>query len=66
MIKPIKARYRRMGSQRDGPPVIDVDGIVPDTTLGLSPGTVYALRDALSAALDDWENDLDELLKVSP
>ncbi|MDD3961303.1 MAG: hypothetical protein PHT77_05525 [Bacteroidales bacterium] len=53
----IKARYRRMGSKADGPPVIDIDGIEEGTTFSIHPGTAYALRDALSAALDDYERD---------
>ena len=54
----IKARYRRMGTKPDGRPIIEVDGIQQNTTVGISPGTAYALRDALSAALDDYEKDV--------
>jgi len=53
----MKARYRRMGSKRDGRPIIDIDGIVENTTTGISPGSAYALRDALSAALEDYEGE---------
>lgn len=53
----IKARYRRMGTKPDNPPVIDIEGLQRDTTIGISPGTAYALRDALSAALDDYEKE---------
>jgi len=53
----IKARYRRMGSKADGPPIIDIDGLQRGTTIGLCPGSAYALRDALSAALDDYERE---------
>jgi hypothetical protein len=53
----VKVRYRRMGSKSDGPTVMDIDGVVSGTTIGLCPGSAYALRDALSAALDDYERD---------
>ena len=46
-----------MGTKVDGRPIIDLDGIVERTTIGISPGSAYALRDALSAALEDYEND---------
>jgi hypothetical protein len=52
-----------MGSKADGRPVIDINGISQGTTHGMSPGDAYALRDALSAALEDWENDLEKLLE---
>ena len=54
----MKARYRRMGSKADGPPIIDIDGIKDGTTIGISPGSAYALRDALSAALDEYEAEV--------
>jgi hypothetical protein len=47
----IKARYRCMGSK----PTIDINGLYRDTIISITPGTAYALRDALSAALDDYE-----------
>jgi len=53
----MKARYRRMGTKPDGCPVIDIQGVVQGTTIGICPGSAYALRDALSAALEDYEND---------
>lgn len=53
----IKVRYRRMGSKGDGAPVIEIHGLVRDTINGISPGTAYALRDALSAALEDYEQE---------
>ena len=53
----MKARFRRMGTKAVGRPIIDLDGIVERTTIGISPGSAYALRDALSAALEDYEND---------
>jgi hypothetical protein len=59
----IKARYRRMGSKADGPPCIDIQGLVKSTTLGITPGTAYALRDALSAALEDYEIEIEEVRK---
>lgn len=59
----MKARYRRMGSKGDGDPIIEIEGIIKNTTYGTSPGDAYALRDALSAALEDWEKDLDVLLR---
>ncbi len=53
-----------MGTKVDGRPIIDLDGIVEGITIGISPGSAYALRDALredhdalSAALEDYEND---------
>ena len=55
----MKARYRCMGSKADGPPVIEIQGLVRDTINGISVGSAYALRDALSAALEDYENDDD-------
>jgi hypothetical protein len=54
----MKARYRRMGTKPDGPPIIDIEGAVRDTVIGISPGSAYALRDALSAALEDYESDI--------
>jgi hypothetical protein len=54
----IKARYRRMGTKPDNPPLIDIEGLERGTTIGISRGTAYALRDALSAALDDYEKDV--------
>ena len=59
----IKVRYRRMGSNSDGDPVLDVDGFVEKCTYAISPGTAYALRDALSAALDDYEQEMEKCLK---
>jgi hypothetical protein len=53
----IKARYRRSGSKADRSPVIDIEGLERGTTIGIPPSTAYALRDALSAALDDYENE---------
>jgi hypothetical protein len=53
----MKVRYRRMGSKADGPPVIEISGLVRDTNNGISVGSAYALRDALSAALEDYEYD---------
>jgi hypothetical protein len=53
----IKVRYRRIGTKPDGLPVIDIDGLQQGTVIGISPGTAYALRDALSAALDDYEKE---------
>jgi hypothetical protein len=44
-----------MGSKADGTPVIEIEGLVRDTNHGISIGSAYALRDALSAALDDYE-----------
>ena len=38
-------------------PIIDLEGIVEGATIGISPGSAYTLRDALSAALEDYEND---------
>jgi len=35
--------------------VIEIDGLVRNTTHGISIGSAYALRDALSAAIDDYE-----------
>jgi len=52
-----------MGSKAAGDPIIEIDGISRHTTFGISPGDAYALRDALSAALEDWEKELDTLLK---
>jgi len=57
----MKARYRRLGTKSDGPPNIDIQGLVKDTTLGISPGTAYALRDALSAALEDYEIEIERM-----
>lgn len=48
-----------MGSNADGTPVIEIHGLVNDTINGISVGSAYALRDALSAALEDYEIDLD-------
>ena len=59
----IKVRYRRTGSNADGDPVLDVDGFVEKCTYTISPGTAYALRDALSAALDDYEQEIGKCLK---
>ena len=59
----IKVRYRRMGSNADGPPVLDIDGFKEGCTYAISPGTAYALRDALSAALDDYEEEIEKCLK---
>jgi hypothetical protein len=56
----MKARYRRVGSKAEGQPIIDIQGVVNSTTIGLCPGSAYALRDALSAALDDYENDCEK------
>ena len=56
----MKARFRRIGTKAIGRPIIDIDGIVEGTTIGISPGSAYALRDALSAALEDYENDEEE------
>ena len=53
----IKARFRRMGTDGEFGPVIDLNGIVERTTIGISPGSAYTLRDALSAALEDYEYD---------
>jgi hypothetical protein len=50
----IKVRYRKIGTIEPRP-IIDIVGLVRDTTVGISPGSAYALRDALSAALDDYE-----------
>ena len=58
----MKARYRTIGSSSR--PIIDVHGVVKDTTIGLSPGLAYALRDALSAALDDYEASEEEKRKI--
>jgi short subunit dehydrogenase-like uncharacterized protein len=46
-----------MGTDGEFGPVIDLNGIVERTTIGISPGSAYTLRDALSAALEDYEND---------
>ena len=56
----IKARYRRIGKiqPRD---IVDIDGISPSTTFGISIGSAYALRDALSDAIDDYEKPIDEI-----
>jgi len=51
----IKVRYRRSGTKADGPPTLEIQGLVQNTTLAIPPSTAYALRDALSAALDDYE-----------
>ena len=56
MIGFIKVRYRRVGTIEPSP-YIDIDGLVNNTTIGISPGSAYALRDALSAALDDYEKE---------
>ena len=55
----MKARFRRIGTKPDGRPLIDVSGVVFGTTIGLSPGSAYALRDALSAALEDYEQAIE-------
>ena len=54
----IKVRCRRMGTKPDNPFTIDISGLKEGTTLGISPGTAYALRDALGAALDDYEQEV--------
>lgn len=51
----IKVRYRRMGSKGDGPHSLFIEGLERGTAIGIAPSTAYALRDALSAALDDYE-----------
>jgi len=54
----IKVRYRRTEIKPDGMPIIELQGVVQNTTIGMYPGSAYALRDALSAALEDYENDI--------
>jgi len=54
----VKVRYRRMGTKADNPPIIDIQGIVEGTTIGIPPGSAYALIDALSAALEDYEMEV--------
>ena len=65
MIRFMKARYRRVGSiqPRD---IIDIDGVANDTTIGLSIGSAYALRDALSAVIDDYEKAINDLNMKRP
>ena len=55
MISFIKVRFRHIGTKPDGRPIIDISGLQGGTTIGITPGAAYALRDALSAALDDYE-----------
>lgn len=54
----VKVRYRRMGTKADGRPTFDIQGIVKNTTIGIPPGSAYALRDALCAALEDYEQEI--------
>lgn len=51
----IKVRYRHFGTDPNGPPTFDIQGLHQGMTISIDPGTAYALRDALSAALDDYE-----------
>jgi hypothetical protein len=52
-----------MGSNADGRPILDIDGFKEGCTYAISPGTAYALRNALSAALDDYEQEIEKCLK---
>ncbi len=52
----IKVRFRQAGTANR--PVIDIEGLVSNTELTVSPSTAYALRDALIAALDDYEMEV--------
>jgi hypothetical protein len=54
----IKVRYRCTETKPDGVSIIELQGVVQNTTIGMCPGSAYALRDALSAALEDYENDI--------
>lgn len=58
----ISARFRH-SERYPSNCTIDVRGVVDNTTIGLPAGQAYALRDALSACLDEYEEYIKECIE---